>query len=187
MTATTARSYVATSERLQLRRLDRGDIDTIEGWLEDPDVRRSYLLTGEPVPPGTILSVIEWAEGEEHVAAWAIEDHAGGLIGMGNWRPDLPFADVFEVEVTLGPDVPKGQGFGTEAHAIVVDQLFETEEARKVVGRTAAFNSPVLALVRKLGAEEEGRLRRHVQIGDTLVDLVLFAVFRETWNERLAG
>ncbi|MBA2299399.1 MAG: GNAT family N-acetyltransferase [Chloroflexi bacterium] len=187
MATPTGRSYAATSERLQLRLLDRADVDTIERWLDDTDIRRSYLLTTEPVTPGTILGVIEWAENEQHVAAWAIEDHAGSLLGMGNWRPDLPFPDVFEVEVTLGPDVPKGRGFGTEAHALVIGQLFDTEQPRKVVGRAAEFNAPVIALARKLGFEEEGRLRRHVQIGDELVDLVLLGLFPETWHERFAG
>lgn len=85
MATPTGRSYAATSERLQLRLLDRADVATIERWLDDAEIRRSYLL-----------------------AAWAIEDHAGSLLGMGNWRPDPPFPGVFEVEVTLGPDVPKG-------------------------------------------------------------------------------
>jgi RimJ/RimL family protein N-acetyltransferase len=187
MTTQTVRPYVATSERLQLRALDRTDVDTVERWLADAEVRRSYLLGADSVPSGTILGVIELAEAEEHVAAWGIEDAGGELIGMGNWRPDLPFPDVFEIEVTLGPNVPKGRGFGTEAHAIVIGHLFDTEGPRKVVGRAAAFNAPVIALGRKLGFEEEGRLRQHLRIGDELVDLVLFGLLRETWDERLAG
>lgn len=182
MATPTGRSYAATSERLQLRSLDRADVDTIGRWLEDPELRRSYLLTAEPVPPETILGVIEWAESEEHVAAWAIEDHAGSLMGMGNWRPDLPWVDVFEVEVTLGPHVPKGRGFGTEAHVLVIGHLFDTKQPRKVIGRAAAFNAPVIALARKLGAEEEGRLRRHVRIGDEVVDLVVWGLFPDTWH-----
>ncbi|MGI8574120.1 MAG: GNAT family N-acetyltransferase [Egibacteraceae bacterium] len=186
MTTETVHSYVATTERLQLRLLDRSDVDTIGRWLQDVAIRRSYLLTTEPVSPETIVGVIEWAESEQHVGAWAIEDRAGSLLGMGNWRPDVPFPDVFEVEVTLGPDAPKGQGFGTEAHALVIGHLFETEQPRKVVGRAAAFNAPVIALGRKLGFEEEGRLRAHIQIDGEPVDIVLFGLLQETWHERLA-
>lgn len=182
-----AKTYAAATERLRLRPLEHDDVATVEGWLEDADVRRSYLLTDEAVPENTILGVIEWAKGGEHVAAWAIDDGSGALVGMGNWRPDAPFAEVYEVEVTLGPDVPRGQGYGTEAHALVIGHLFETENARKVVGRAAAFNTPVIVLAQKLGFEEEGRLRRHARIGDELVDIAVFGLFRETWHERHGG
>lgn len=179
------RTFVAASERLRLRPLDEGDIDAVAGWLADPQLRRSYLVTADEIPGEEVVrGVIEWARGTDGVAAWAIEHQDGRLIGMGNWRPDLPFGWVHEIEVTLGPDVEPGHGYGTEAHQLVIDHLFTTQAAcAKLFGRIAIFNEAMLAICPKIGAIPEGRLRSHARLGEEPIDLMVFGILREDWEE----
>jgi len=179
------RTFVAASERLRLRPLDEGDAAEVGGWLEHPELRRSYLVTKDEIPGEEVVhGVVEWAGGTDGVAAWAIEHEDGRLMGMGNWKPDLPFAWVYEIEVTLGPQVATGRGYGTEAHLLVIDHLFETQpDCAKVLGRIALFNEAMLAICPKLGAVAEGRLRAHARLGDEPIDLVIVGILREDWEE----
>lgn|GEM_PF-1068350 len=175
-------TYVAASERLLLRPLTRADLPVIGRWFSDERIRRFYLLTEEGVGADTLAEAIEWARHDPDVAAWAIEERDGTLAGLGNWRADPVFRDVYEIEVTLGPHMPGGRGYGTEAHALVLDHLMRTRPAAKVTGRALADNHAVIALAARLGFVEEGRLRRHVQIGKERVDLVVVGILREEWE-----
>lgn len=178
------RTYVAESERLRLRALDEGDVEAVGAWLDDPILRRSYLVTEEPMDGQDVVSgVVDWARRGDGVAAWAIEHHDGRLMGMGNWRPDVPFVWVYEIEVTLGPIVATGRGYGTEAHQLVIDHLFETVRPAKVFGRIALFNDAMRAILPKIGATEEGLLRAHGRLGDERVDLVVAGILLEEWEE----
>lgn len=179
------RTFVAASERLRLRPLDEGDIEEIGGWLGDAELRRSYLVTREEIPGEEVVrGAVEWASGTDGVAACAIEHADGRLMGMGNWKPDLPFTWVYEIEVTLGPAIETGRGYGTEAHLLVIDHLFETvESCVKLFGRIALFNDAMLAICPKLGAVAEGRLRAHARLGDEPIDLMIFGILREDWEE----
>lgn len=179
------RTFVAASERLRLRALDEGDVDVVGGWLADPQLRRSYLVTTDEIPGAEVVrGVIEWARGTDGVAAWAIEHADGRLMGMGNWRPDLPFGWVHEIEVTLGPDIEPGRGYGTEAHQLVIDHLFTTQAGcAKLFGRIAIFNEAMLAICPKIGAVPEGRLRAHARLGGEPIDLMVFGILREDWEE----
>ena len=180
-----APTYVAASERLRLRPLDHRDVEEVGAWLGDHELRRSYLVTREEIPGDAVVrGVVEWAQDSAGVAAWAIEHVDGRLMGMGNWKPDLPFAWVYEIEVTLGPAIETGRGYGTEAHRLVIDHLFETvDDCAKLFGRIALFNDAMLAICPKLGAIAEGRLRAHARLGDEPIDLMIFGILREDWEE----
>lgn len=177
------RAYVAESERLRLRRLDEGDVEEVGAWLDDPLLRRSYLVTEDNLKGREVIQgVVDWARGADVVSAWAIEHRDRRLMGMGNWKPDVPFPWVYEIEVTLGPAIATGRGYGTEAHQLVIDHLFETIRPAKVFGRIAIFNQAMRAIVPKIGATEEGLLRAHARLGDRPVDLVVAGILLEEWE-----
>ena len=178
--------HVAGSERLLLRPLDEDDVAPVGAWIEDDELRRSYLVTDAAVPgEESIRGLIEWAGADHRVRGWAIEHRDWGLVAMGNWRPDLPFDWVYEIEVTLGPAVAKGRGLGTEAHRLVIDHLFRSvPEAEKVMGRIALFNEAMLAICPKIGATAEGRLRSHARVDGRPVDLMVVGILREEWERR---
>lgn len=183
MRAAHDRIHVAQSERLRLRALDEGDIEAVGAWLEDPVLRRSYLVTEDDFDGADVVrGVVDWARGTDGVAAWAIEHHDGRLLGMGNWKPDLPFMWVYEIEVTLGPEITTGAGYGTEAHRLVIDHLFATVRPAKVFGRIALFNDAMRAILPKIGATEEGVLREHARLGGRPIDLVVAGILLEEWE-----
>lgn len=180
--------YVAGTDRLVLRALTHDDAPHVARWLQDPAIARSYLGSAESFGVEDVTGVLEWAAQEETVNAWAIDHRDGGLVASGNTRPDFPWTSVFEAEVTLSPDLPKRQGYGLEAHHLVVDHIFTSRpEAKKVMGRAIAFNHAAIAIMKRLGMSQEGCLRRHVDFGGEEHDFVIYGMLRAEWKRTDAG
>lgn len=152
-------------------------------WLEDADLARAYLVSDESFGLDDVEGLLRWSEATEMVEAWAIDHRDGGLVATSNTKPDFPWLSVYECEVTLSPDLPKGRGYGFEAHQLVVDHIFRSyEQASKVMGRAADFNGAAIAIMRKLGAVQEGCLRRHAELGGKHHDIVFYGLLREEWE-----
>ncbi len=180
---TTTLEYVAGTERLLLRPLTEADLPTVGEWLAEPAIARSYLASAESFGIEDVQGALQWAREEETVDAWAIEHRDGGLVASSNTRPDFPWLSVYECEVTLSPDLPRRQGYGLEAHHLVVDHVFERRSsAAKAMGRAASFNGAAIAIMERLGCSLEGRLRRHVELEGEQFDLVIYGLLREEWE-----
>ena len=170
--------YVAASRRLRLRPLTRDDLELVAGWLAAGD---EYLGADERLDAETLAAALAWSEADPSVRLWALEDADGEVVGMASWRPDLPWSWVLELEFMLAPEL-RGRGYGFEASALVIDHLFATTDAAKMLVRISALNRPAFPVIRRLGGEEEGRLRRHLRIGGAEVDLVVYGLLREDWE-----
>lgn len=188
MTTDAGVDYAATSERLRLRKFGPTDVATIADWFNSLDLRRSYFLT-EDDPPGmdALHEVISYVEANPSTQSWVMENRGSGdLVAFCSWRPDLPFVDVYEIELTLNPEVSTGRGYGTEAFQLLVDHLFRTVAPHKVFGRVAVFNEAMLAMASKKGATVEGRLREHALLAQKRVDLIIIGVLRSEWEAYIA-
>lgn len=175
-------TYVATSEHLNLRRFRTVDIETVGEWFADSAFRRSALATEEPVEVRKALhALIAHTQASPTDQSWVMEDRTGQLAAFGNWKPDFPFRDVYEIDLVLNPSLPRGKGYGTEAYKLLVDHLFDTIRPQKVFGRVALFNEAMLAIAAKAGTVE-GRLRNHALIGDQRVDIVIIGLLRSEWE-----
>jgi RimJ/RimL family protein N-acetyltransferase len=179
----TRTTHVAATERLLLRPLAEDDLPDVGRWLEDQALARAYLVSDEAFGAEDLRGVLDWSRADPRVQAWAIEDRDGALVAGGNSKPDYPFDGVWECEVFLSPALPKGQGYGLEAHHLVVDHVMTTHPAaRKVMGRSASFNVAAIRIMEKLGCRPEGRLREQIEIGDERYDLVVCGMLRAEWE-----
>jgi RimJ/RimL family protein N-acetyltransferase len=91
---------------------------------------------------------------------------------------------VYEIGVTVFDDGDRGHGYGLEATRLLVDHLFDAEEAARVQASTAEWNGPMRAILARLGFHEEGVLRAYFPAGDSREDYVMYAITRADW---LAG
>ena len=173
---------MAATQRLLLRPLTEDDVPSVGGWLGDPDIARAYLAAQGEMGEADVQGALDWSDADG-VQAWAIDDRDLGLVAAANSKPDFPWLDVHEIEVTLSPDLPKRRGYGLEAHHLVVDHLFDSRpELRKVIGRAATFNEPAIAIGERVGMVREGCLRRHVRVADEICDLVIYGILRAEWE-----
>lgn len=97
-------------------------------------------------------------------------------VSDADWRrPELGYWVVPEVH---------GQGYGTEAVALVVDYVFRTYDHPAVGAVAYDFNDASRGLLESLGFSEEGRVRRDRFIDGEYVDLIQYGLLREEWEGR---
>lgn len=90
---------------------------------------------------------------------------------------------VYEIGVTVFDDGDRGRGYGLEATRLLVDHLFDAEEAARVQASTAEWNGPMRTILVRLGFQEEGVLRDYFPAGESRDDYVMYAMTRGDWLE----
>ncbi|SCD32566.1 Acetyltransferase (GNAT) domain-containing protein [Streptomyces sp. ScaeMP-e83] len=83
-----------------------------------------------------------------------------------------------------GTEVTRGhrrQGYASEATELVLTYMFAEQRSHKCEVEGYAFNDASLALYRKLGFTEEGRLRQHEFFAGTYYDVVLLGITVDEW------
>lgn len=76
----------------------------------------------------------------------------------------------------------EGRGLMTRACAAVVDHAFRAMGLHRVEVRVAPGNARSLAIVRRLGAREEGRAREAALLRGTRHDLLVFGILAHEWQ-----
>jgi RimJ/RimL family protein N-acetyltransferase len=103
----------------------------------------------------------------------------GLLVGeIGTYRPptrSLP-SSWFEIGVGLFDEHSRGQGFGTEALALLVAWLFGKAGATRVQAATSPANAAMRRVLHKLGFTAERTLK------DGRTEFVLYALTRGRWR-----
>jgi ribosomal-protein-alanine N-acetyltransferase len=75
-----------------------------------------------------------------------------------------------------------GQGYMTEALALVLREAFVTHRLHRVEANIQPENAPSIALVKRLGFELEGMSPRYLKIGGRWRDHERYALRSETWR-----
>ena len=147
-------------DRVTLRTIenDETDIELLRRVYNDPDFREG-LLFRTPQNREQIESLIEDAEDEENRI---------DLLVCVNGEPigSVRLFDVrYNTQGTLAywllPD-HRGEGYATEAAALIVDHAFSTLGLHRVAAWTIAYNEASQALLRRLDFTHEGTYREQV-------------------------
>lgn len=111
-----------------------------------------------------------------------------GSTRLGNYAPEHD-----RVEIGWSWIAPPWQrsAVNTECKLLLLDHAFGTVGCRRVELKTDALNERSRVAILRIGATEEGTLRRHMVTARGRVrDTVYFSILREEWpavRERLAG
>lgn len=87
-----------------------------------------------------------------------------------------------EIGATWLAPSARGTGANTEAKLLLLTHAFETLGAARVQFKTDSRNARSRAAIAKIGAKEEGTLRRHLFMPDgSWRDSVMFSIIEEEW------
>ncbi len=115
---------------------------------------------------------------------YAITTHAGRVVvGLLQVRQLDPSFEAAEWECTIAPGA-RGTGAFLEAARLAGSFAFGTLGAHRLEARVPLRNGRAHGALRKLGAVQEGVLRRSIRHGGDYVDQALWAVLKEDWGER---
>ena len=103
------------------------------------------------------------------------------IVGLARVRRLDPSFEAAECEMTLAPSV-RGTGVFVDAARLIGSFAFDSVGALRLESRVVVQNGRANGALRKLGAVQEGVLRRSVRRGDEYLDQVLWSVLKEDWG-----
>ena len=172
-------------ETINLRAVERQDAPLIHRWFNDPVVMDGW---GWSAPARSMQAVAgqveEWLAREiafGRPEALIAESLAGDPIGLVVVRIDRPEAR--SVELSLLVDADRwGQGFGIDMMQTTLEACFDGWGVHRIGVRVEEGNERALALYRRLGFKEEGRLRQAAFRDGRHADVLLFSLLAEEWS-----
>jgi len=171
-------------EQISLRPMEREDIERLWEFAQDLDLG---LLTGadaRPVSRSTIERIYEdhWSGTDPNQIRWAIESHEvviGGVeLAPIDWRSRSA-----ELAVWIGDKVSRQHGFGTDAMRLALNYAFNLLGLNRVSYHIPVPNEAALHAYRKIGFQEEGRLREAVYRDGEYHDLIVLGILAADWKD----
>lgn len=104
------------------------------------------------------------------------------VVGLFQVRQLEPGFETAEWECTLAPSA-RGSGIFLEAARLVGSFTFGTVGARRIEARSLLLNGRGNGALRKIGAVQEGLLRRSIRRGGDYLDQVLWSILKEDWGD----
>jgi RimJ/RimL family protein N-acetyltransferase len=140
----------------------------------------------EPVTDVEIVELIERAMRERAAGVsftyLVTLGSARTVAGLMQVRRLDPAFEAAEWECTIAPSL-RGSGIFMEAARLLGSFTFGSVGAHRLEARVLLQNGRASGALRKLGAVQEGVLRRSVRYGNEYFDQVLWSVLKEDWGD----
>jgi [ribosomal protein S5]-alanine N-acetyltransferase len=172
-----------------LREATEADRGSLVDLLSFDDASR-FGVDG-PVDEAAVHQLIERAGRDRRAGAAftyviAANSSSGRVIGLVQVRALDPAFETAEWEMTLTPSA-RGSGAFIETARLVASFVFASLGAHRLEARVQVQNGRANGALRKIGAVQEGILRRAVRRRGEYVDQVLWSVLKDDWSERPAS
>lgn len=113
-----------------------------------------------------------------------VDRASGQIVGTTRYGNIVPAHKRVEIGWTFVTPAHQRTPLNTEAKLLMFRHAFETWGCNRVELKTSVLNRPSRTAMMRLGAKEEGILRRHmVNMDGTVRDTVYYSVISEEWPE----
>jgi ribosomal-protein-alanine N-acetyltransferase len=171
--------------RVVLRELRLSDAPSLLAMLSTEEVSR--FITPPPTTVDGFERFIAWTHDQRaagrYVCFGVVPDGLDAAIGLFQVRALEPGFATAEWGFALGSPF-WGTGLFLEGAVQVITFAFEQLGVHRLEARAAARNGRGNGALRKVGAVQEGVLRRSLLRYGQYLDQVLWAILREDWNHR---
>jgi len=89
-----------------------------------------------------------------------------------------------DLGLCIGEKDKWGKGYGTEVTKLLLEEAFEQLNLHKVGWWTFAENKASIALAKKLGFKEEGRLQDQVFFNNQFHDSIVLGLLKSQYDKR---
>jgi RimJ/RimL family protein N-acetyltransferase len=174
-------------QRVSLRDLCLTDAPSLVAHLNTREVER--FIAAPPHSVESFENFILWAHAERsyrRYACYAVVPHRMEQpIGVFQLRQVEGAFTTAEWGFALG-SAYWGAGYFADAARMVVDFAFDTVGVRRLEARSAVDNARGNGALRKLGAVQEGVLRRAFRKDERLMDAALWTILADEWRQNRA-
>jgi RimJ/RimL family protein N-acetyltransferase len=173
-----------TARHATLREPTPDDIGALVDLLSVEDASRFGLEEG--VDDIAVQLFVERAARDREAGAAftyvVVNGSVRGVGGLVQVRALDPLFETAEWECTLAPSV-RGSGVFIETARLVCGFAFNVIGAHRIEARVQLQNGRANGALRKLGAVQEGILRRSARRRGEYVDQVLWSVLKDDWTD----
>jgi len=155
-----------------------------------PDTFQYYVtLVPESLDESGIAGFIQRAWALPNTIPFAVIDKSTGrAIGMSSYLDIRPFDRALEIGMTWYAPEYRGTKINPEAKLLMLRHAFEDQGAGRVQLKCDSRNLASRAAILKLGAVQEGILRKHMaQWNGYIRDTVMFSIIESEWPAVKAG
>lgn len=174
-------------ERVSLRDLHLSDAPSLVAHLGSPEVQR--FIAPPPATAASFENFIVWAQHERsrgRYACFAVVPHGSAEpVGVFQLRQVESGFATAEWGFALG-SAYWGAGLFTDGARLVIDFAIDTVGVRRLEARSAIDNGRGNGALRKLGAVQEGVLRKAFRKGDRVMDAALWTILADDWRQMRA-
>lgn len=157
-----------------------GDAAVMAAW-QDSDYLRN--IDTDIARPKTEEELAKPPEGAGELCEFRIrrreDDALVGFVALHSieWKNQTA-----QLSIGIGPAENRGKGYGAQALALMLQYAFWELGLHRVGLDAIAYNAAALALYKKLGFVEEGRLRQAVYRDGNRFDRVYMGITRPEWE-----
>jgi ribosomal-protein-alanine N-acetyltransferase len=173
--------------RASLRELTLSDAPALVSHLSSLEVQR--YIAPPPETPESFENFIMWAQCERakgRYACYGVVPHGMSTpVGVFQLRQIEGGFTTAEWGFAIGAEF-WGEGYFTDAARLVVDFAVDTVGVRRLEARSAVENGRGNGALRKLGAVQEGVLRRAFRKGECAMDATLWTILADEWRQTRA-
>jgi ribosomal-protein-alanine N-acetyltransferase len=167
-----------------LREVTLADAPSLVAHLNTADVRR--FIAPPPTTEEAFENFVMWAQCERargRYACYAVVPHgmseAAGVFQLRQMESQFSTA---EWGFALGAAF-WGNGYFTDAARLIVDFAVDVVGVRRLEARSAVENGRGNGALRKIGAVQEGVMRRAFRKDERLVDAALWTILADEWRQ----
>jgi RimJ/RimL family protein N-acetyltransferase len=164
-----------TIDTVSLRPLHQDDYEHVTGWLQEAEVRASFV---PPLParPAQVAAYFDDASRDYFAIA-----HDANLVGVIGAENVDPINRKLEMKKLIGETALRGKGIGTRATFAFLYHAFCVRDMHKVFVHSRDINVRNLNVNSQLGFELEGILLEDVAIAERHADIVRMALLKPIW------
>lgn len=170
-------------ERIYLRPVCKGDLDSLQRWANDPETRK---LIGEVMPTGAVETE-KWFEDliDDESRVWFIivlrENNKiigeTGLLRMSHpWRAT-------DLTMIIGEEDERGKGYGSEAINLLLDFAFGSLNFHRISIGVVGFNEKAINFYEQVGFKKEGVQREGYFYNHKYYDFVMMSIMDREYRE----
>ena len=176
-----------TARLVVLREPTPADIGALVDLLSVEDASRFGLEAG--IDDSAVQLFVERATRDREAGAaftYVVLNAAGAVSGLVQVRALDPLFETAEWECTLAPSA-RGSGVFIAMARLVCGFAFHSIGTHRLEARVQLQNGRANGALRKLGAVQEGILRRSARRRGEYVDQVLWSVLKDDWSDHRAA
>jgi RimJ/RimL family protein N-acetyltransferase len=170
-----------TGDHIVLRPLNKTDIENRVRWFNDPDVRKTLIISER----FELDKTIRWFEKIQHddsrveFAIETTEKIPVGVIGLAGIDSTHRTAEIYLV---IGQKEFWGKGVMLEAECLLIDWAFNSLGLEKIWAQARPENIASLITMKKIGFQVEGTLRSEKVVDGKRTDVLRLGLLKNEFK-----